>query len=149
MSVGCASHCQDGESKELQGQVSRKNSAECCFPFSSALMLLIPCTFSPPQVLRTFLHLQLHSVDNPVAAKGKRVGQSKKERKKDKEVKLTNKRRRVSIWSLIIYLHCRIVSRGFPPEWSQFCSRSGTIRLMPYFPFSHVLRVKPLCGINN
>ena len=104
MSVGCASHRQDGESKELQGQVSCKKSAKRLFPLSSALALLILLhilTASLSQVLRTFLHLQLHSVDNPVAAEGRRVGRSKEERKKDKEVKLTSKRRRVSIWFLI------------------------------------------------
>lgn len=48
------------------------------------------------KVLRTFLHLRLHNVDNPVAAEGRRIAKSKEERKREKEVKMTSKQRRVS-----------------------------------------------------
>ena len=55
------------------------------------------------QMLRTFLHLQLHHVDEPVGAAGlasQRMGKKKEERKKEMRIrmtKMTRKQKKVSI----------------------------------------------------
>lgn len=65
-----------------------------CSDFSSIFISL------PTQVLRTFLHLWLQDVDDPVAATGSvsRHGRkTKEERKKEAKEKLTKKQKKVSL----------------------------------------------------